>query len=85
MAPYLIVNWCKTYFLKNHKALWSKVDFVFVNNSFQHFNVRKIHVSKLAWPFKRQSHKMVKHTQTIRRQIANELFECVWLFCEIGT
>ena len=26
---------------------------------------------------------MVKHTQTICRQIANELFECVWLFCEI--
>ena len=29
------------------------------------------------WPFKRQFHKMVKHTQTIRRQIAGELFECV--------
>ena len=28
--------------------------------------------------------KMVKHTQTIRRQIADELFECVWSFCEIG-
>ena len=27
--------------------------------------------------FKRQFHKMVKHTQTIRRQIADELFECV--------
>ena len=27
---------------------------------------------------------MVKHTQTIRRQTADELFECVWLFCEIG-
>ena len=27
---------------------------------------------------------MVKHTQTIRRQIADELFECVSLFCEIG-
>ena len=26
---------------------------------------------------------MVKHTQTINRQIANELFECVWSFCEI--
>ena len=23
---------------------------------------------------------MVKHTQTIRQQIAEELFECVWLF-----
>ena len=27
--------------------------------------------------FKRQLHKMIKHTQTIYRQIANELFECV--------
>ena len=35
-------------------------------------------------PFKRQSHKMVKHTQTIRRQIADKLFECVWPVCEIG-
>ena len=24
---------------------------------------------------------MAKHTQTIRRQIADELFECVWPFC----
>ena len=24
---------------------------------------------------------MVKHTQTIRREIAYELFECVWPFC----
>ena len=34
--------------------------------------------------FKHQSHKMVKHTQTIRRQFADELFVCVWPFCEIG-
>ena len=27
---------------------------------------------------------MIKHTQRIRRQIAEELFECVWPFCEIG-
>ena len=27
---------------------------------------------------------MVKHTQAIRRQIVDELFECVWRFCEIG-
>ena len=33
---------------------------------------------------KRESHKMVKHTQTIRWQIADELFECVWSFCGIG-
>ena len=29
------------------------------------------------YPYKRQPHKMVKHTQTIRRQFADELFECV--------
>ena len=28
---------------------------------------------------------MVKHTQTIRRQIVDQLFECVWPFCEIGS
>ena len=27
---------------------------------------------------------MVKNTQTIRRQIAEELFECIWPFCGIG-
>ena len=26
---------------------------------------------------------MVKHTQTIRRQFANKMFECVWPFCDI--
>ena len=36
-------------------------------------------------PFKRQPHKMVKHTKTIRRQITNELFECVWPFCGVDT
>ena len=33
---------------------------------------------------KRQFHKMVKHTQTIRREISDELFECVGSFCGIG-
>ena len=27
---------------------------------------------------------MAKHNQTIRRQIVDELFECVWPFCDIG-
>ena len=26
---------------------------------------------------------MVNHTQTIRRQFADELFECFWPFCEV--
>ena len=28
---------------------------------------------------------MVKHTQTIRRQIADKLFECGWPFYGVGT
>ena len=28
------------------------------------------------YPFKRQSHKLVKHTQKIRRHFVGELFEC---------
>ena len=35
-------------------------------------------------PFKCQPHKMVKHTQTIRRQFPDNLFECVWPFCVVG-
>ena len=32
----------------------------------------------------RQSHKVVKHILTIRQQIADVLFECVWQFFGIG-
>ena len=39
---------------------------------------------RLCLYIKRQFHKMVKHTQTIRREISDELFECVWSFCGIG-
>ena len=38
----------------------------------------------LDWPFKRQINKVAKDTQTIHRQFADELFECVWPFCGIG-
>ena len=34
-------------------------------------------IAILNWTSKRQSYKMAKHTQTIRGQIANELFESV--------
>ena len=34
--------------------------------------------------FIRQFRKMIKQTQTMCRQIADELFECVWSFCGIG-
>ena len=33
---------------------------------------------------KPQFHKMVKHTQTIGRQIGDKLFECVWPFCGLA-
>ena len=41
-------------------------------------------MTKIFQPFKHQPDKMVKHTQTTRQQIAHELFECVWPFCEVG-
>ena len=34
--------------------------------------------------FKRQLHKMVKHTQIIYWQIEGDLFKCVWPFCGVG-
>ena len=34
---------------------------------------------------KLQPNKVVKHTQTIRRQFADELFGFVWLFCGVGS
>ena len=39
---------------------------------------------KLINSFKCQSQKMAKHVKTIRWEIADELFEFVWPFCEIG-
>ena len=35
-------------------------------------------------PSKRWPHKMVKQTQTVRREIVDELFECVWPFYVFG-
>ena len=52
--------------------------------SYSNWLIYRHQISLLTLTFQRQSHKMVKHTQTIRRQFADELFECVWLFCEIG-
>ena len=52
------------YLLQNTGKPWNKGD-----------------VSKkwVGFPFKYQPHKMVKHTQTIRQQFADEVFQCVWL------
>ena len=35
--------------------------------------------------FRRQPHKMIKHTKTIRRQFADKLFKYVWPFSWVGT
>ena len=40
------------------------------------------------YPFKHQPHKLVKHTQTIRQQFADKLFECLtilWVWCLEGS
>ena len=47
-------------------------------------NLLKFTLNFFFSPFKHQSHKMTKHTQTISRQIPDELFEYVWPICEIG-
>ena len=42
------------------------------------------HKTFLDYPFKRQPDEMVKHTQTIRRLLADELFECVRPLWRVG-
>ena len=45
-------------------------------------NNRFTWLSSLYNSFKRQPHRMVKHTQTIRRLTANELFKCLTILWE---
>ena len=59
--------------------------FTEICQTFQTINSLK-HLSKYS-PFKRQLHKMVKHSETIRRLLptnAEDLFEWVWPFCEVS-
>ena len=51
-------------------STWFKIKNKFISGHFNLLSVNPI--------------EMVKHTQTIRRQFANELFQFVWPFCEIG-
>ena len=65
------------YLSKTSKSLWS-------SDIFRGFKIEKLGLSLLdVLTLKYQSHKMVKHTPTIRRQFADKLFECVWQFCGI--
>ena len=53
-------------------VIWIEIVNAVVRTNLIHFNSM------------RQSNKMAKYTQTIRWQIADELFECVSSFCETG-
>ena len=72
-----------------------KMDLFFISSFVNHILIQTtselllvIKEQFLPQPFKCQPHKMVKHTQTIRRQqpktTAEELFKCVGLFCGFG-
>ena len=58
----------RNYRIVNSESRWVKLVSLDMNNS-----NRRGH-----YHFKHQFHKMVKHTQTIRRQFADELLECVF-------
>ena len=49
------------------------------NETSQNVNLSGLHILLI----KRQSHKIFKHTQTIRRQFTDDLFECVRPFCGV--
>ena len=69
------------------KELFNKALFSQCEQLYQEIFYRKLHlwrsVCMLNQPFKRQPHKMVEHTQTIRRQTADKLCDCVWPFCGV--
>ena len=72
---------CLTYILQFSLCItmkWCSCSNIFISN----FELLWLFLSE---PFKHQPHKIVKHTQTIRRQITDKLFECVWSFCGVGT
>ena len=50
---------------------------VYVYATVTFWSILHLHYFPFTEHFKRQYHKMVKHTHTIRRQIADELFEYV--------
>ena len=47
-------------------------------------HIYRNHLLYMEMLFKCQPSKLVKYTQTIRRQIDDELFECVQAFCWPG-
>ena len=70
--------------IENRNISWRvKPQYLYLNTRTKIYIVQSFHIDQLKvlrrisndkYPFKRQSHKMIKHTQTIRRQFADELF-----------
>ena len=74
------LKWFKTSF---YPIAFYKTNILFNPKRFARFNLDCYNY--LAYPFIHQLYKMVKHTQTIRRQaVADKLFELVWPFCGVG-
>ena len=81
MTPKRLISDCKavTYFGKSLHTLLCQSDSckLIITLKLQKALKRLFFVAPQIQPFKRQSHKMVKHTHTIRRLSADKLFEGV--------
>ena len=78
------VFWCSPRVSKEIRGMkWVKLIVLWMLPSLIIF--KSVLIGKKLWisPFKRQPHNIDKHAQTICRQFADELFECVWPFCEV--
>ena len=89
IRPTLTLPWRRSLSYRNQSINLQikSMNWFLYDRDHRHERVKKmwrIQKSLFMLTFKRQSHKIVKHTETIRRQIADELFECVWPFCWIG-
>ena len=76
-------NWFKKAKIQNLivRQLLNTVHQVLIKDNQKIFSSQDLNLQT----FKRQPDKMVKHTQTIPWLTADELFECVWPFCGVGT
>ena len=81
MTPKRLISDCKavTYFGKSLHTLLCQSDSckLIITLKLQKALKRLFFVAPQIQPFKRQSHKMVKQTHTIRRLLADKLFEGV--------
>ena len=93
--PNILYKYCDVSTVKFLRYVWSSFyithkkikNKIFFNQEFYIRCYEKLISKLLVNPLKRQPHKMVKHTQTIRRllpTVADELFECAGPFCWVG-